>query len=230
MKIDFHVHSRHSFDSFMKIEKIIKIAKKRGLGAVAIVDHNTLMEKLNPSENFLVIPGSEIASDKGDIIGLFLSEHVKSRRAPEVIDEIRNQGGVSIIAHPYKRRSKIDEELLSKVDGIEGFNARSPALVNRLAREIASKYGLSMIAGSDAHFYFEIGRGLCVINNSVSSQEDLRKLVLRGKMKIVGSETAHYAEALSQMVRMVKTRELKVLRNVTLGVVHAISAGLKEKL
>jgi len=214
----------------MKVEKIVKVAKKKGLSAVAIVDHNSLIDEFNPSENFLVVRGSEIASDKGDIMGLFLSERVKSRRALEVIDEIRNQGGVSIIAHPYKGHSKIDEELLTKVDGIEGFNARSSARVNRLAQEVASRYGLPVTAGSDAHFYFEIGRGLCIINNSVSSQEDLRKLVLRGEMKVVGNETARYAEALSQMVRMVKNRELKVLRNVTSGVAHAMSVRLKEKL
>ena len=41
-KFDFHIHSKYSFDSFMDIEKIIKVAKKRGIDGIAIADHNTI--------------------------------------------------------------------------------------------------------------------------------------------------------------------------------------------
>ena len=39
---DFHIHSRYSHDSLMHPEKILTKAKKAGLDAVAITDHNTI--------------------------------------------------------------------------------------------------------------------------------------------------------------------------------------------
>ncbi|MCK5234581.1 MAG: PHP domain-containing protein, partial [Candidatus Aenigmarchaeota archaeon] len=42
MKLDLHIHSERSCDSFMKAGKIIEIAKKIGLDGIAITDHNAL--------------------------------------------------------------------------------------------------------------------------------------------------------------------------------------------
>jgi len=171
----------------MAIEKIIKVGRKRGLSGVAIVDHNTIAGGLkgvsiNKYDNFIVIPGSEITTDKGDILGLFLNEDIKPQAAFEVVDAIRRQGGVSILAHPYKRQ-KIDEELFRMVDGIEVFNARSTAHKNRLAQNLADKYNLPVTAESDAHFYFEIGRNFCIVDSNAPDEEAIRKSILAKKLE-----------------------------------------------
>ena len=42
MFIDLHMHEcTYSKDSFLKLEEIVELAKKRGLGAVCITDHES---------------------------------------------------------------------------------------------------------------------------------------------------------------------------------------------
>ena len=52
MKIDFHIHSKNSLDSFMSVDGIVRTAKKRGLDGVAIVDHNNLPDVAQEYKNF----------------------------------------------------------------------------------------------------------------------------------------------------------------------------------
>ena len=42
MKFDLHIHTKYSIDSTSKPEKIVKIAKKRGMDGVAVSDHNNI--------------------------------------------------------------------------------------------------------------------------------------------------------------------------------------------
>lgn len=208
----------------MKIDKIINVSKKKGLNGLAITDHNTIRgglkgTKLNKSQNFMVICGSEISTNKGHIIGLFLSEEIRSREALEVVDDIKSQGGISIIAHPYKRYAK-KEELFKKVDGAEVFNSRSNISQNIMSRELAIRYGLPMVAGSDAHFYFEIGRGLSIIDDAYDI-EDIRKQIPKGVTKTIGKVSFPYVKPLSKLVHLIKVKQPKLFFSVG---THIISA------
>ena len=219
----------------MTPDKIINVAKRTGLNGIAITDHNTIRGglkgvKLNKCEEFAVICGSEISTDKGDIIGLFLTEEVRSREALGVVDEIKTQGGISIIAHPYKRSIKVSKELLEKVNGVEGFNARSLASWNKKAREIARKNHLPIIAGSDAHFYFEIGRAFTFLDSNSFDMDDFKKSLINGRTRIFGSRLPLYMETFSQLVRMIKMKEPSLLIDTSLGIVYATYHELKEKL
>ncbi len=82
MMFDLHIHSKYSHDSYLSPPQIIKIAEKRGLDGIAITDHNTLKggietSKINNKDDFIVIVGSEIKTEYGDVIGLFLNEEIK---------------------------------------------------------------------------------------------------------------------------------------------------------
>ena len=69
MKIDFHVHSKYSPDCFMEPVRILKAAKSKGLGAVAISDHNTFechAKKMDLNE-MILIPAEEITLNKNHI-------------------------------------------------------------------------------------------------------------------------------------------------------------------
>lgn len=45
--------------------------------------------------------GSEISTERGEVIGLFLSEEIISRNFLEVIDLIKEQGGIVVLPHPF---------------------------------------------------------------------------------------------------------------------------------
>jgi len=43
MKYDLHIHSKYSHDSLLSPDNILKVARKRGLGGIAVTDHNTIL-------------------------------------------------------------------------------------------------------------------------------------------------------------------------------------------
>lgn len=191
MRLDLHVHSRYSKDSRMKPETILRGARKKGLDGIAVTDHNTVKgaieaKKCRNDGDVEVIVGSEIRTEYGDIIGLFLQEEVTSRRFLEAVDEIRGQGGTVVLAHPYRKNIVFPVELLGYVDMIEGFNARSPATLNVRAQALAARYRKPMTAGSDAHLPFEIGGGQTITNGG--SQRSL----LNEKTSLAGKESNFY--------------------------------------
>jgi len=192
MKFDLHIHSKYSYDSFLSPERIIKVAKRKGLHGVAITDHNTIkggieVLKINEDEDFQVIVGAEIRTEYGDIIGLFLEDEITANKFEEVIEEIKSQGGLSVLAHPY-RQYKFPEEIIDKVDLVEVFNARSKKRDNRRALHLAANYNKPVIAGSDAHLPFEIGRGSTI----VPAQVDLKNAIIDGLTKVEGCESNFY--------------------------------------
>jgi|LGVF01.2.fsa_nt_gb predicted metal-dependent phosphoesterase TrpH len=206
MKYDLHIHSKYSSDGVLEPEKIVKIAMKRGLNGIAITDHNTikggLKAKKCENEDFTVIVGSEISTERGEIIGLFLEEEIKSKDVPDVISEIKDQNGIIIIPHPFDelRHSAFHptEEDVEFIDCIEGFNSRCIyQKYNKKAIEFASKHNLTIVAGSDAHFANEIG-------NAGIITEDIREAIMKNDVAIFGKR--------SSLVNHVGTKVLKSWR------------------
>lgn len=188
MKYDLHIHSKYSYDSFLKPETIIKIARKRGLDGVAVTDHNTIKgglktAQINNYDDFEVIIGSEIKTEFGDIVGLFLTSEIKTIFFKEVIDEIKDQNGISILAHPYRQYNS-PEKLIEKIDAIEGFNARSTKKQNQLAVNLGKKFKKSIIGGSDSHSYLEIGKGYTILDSENLKESIEKKHVTSGGKEI----------------------------------------------
>jgi predicted metal-dependent phosphoesterase TrpH len=191
MKLDLHIHSSYSKDSFLKPETILKIAKERGLSGIAITDDDTIKgglvtQEINDDENFTVIVGSEVKTEYGDIIGLFLQDEITSRKFKEVVNEIKDQDGLVILAHPFRKGITFPFYLLKKIDLIEAFNARSSKNLNKKAFELATMHQKPIVAGSDSHIGFEIGRGKTIIEYSI--KDSLKK----GYTSIEGSESNFY--------------------------------------
>lgn len=207
---DLHIHSKFSIDSILEPQKIIKIARKRGLNGVAITDHNIIKggveAKKYCDKGFFVLIGSEVKTEIGDLSGLFLNDEIKSQNSLEVIDEIKDQGGLVILPHPFRAHNweKIDKRFLKKIDIIEGFNARCSAKKNERAQTFAKKEKIPMIGGSDAHFSMEIGRGKTIINY-VDDEENIKKAIMDGKTEIIGKELLPCFRGLSVIVKIAKT-------------------------
>ena len=210
MKIDFHIHTCYSYDSLMKPGKILNIAKKRGLDGIVVCDHNTIKggleaQRLNRDRRFHVIVGAEIATNAGDITGLFLTKEIESRDIDGVIREIREQNGKVVLNHPFYHHdlSKID---LSNIDFIEGYNSRLNNEDNQKAVDLANINNIPVIAGSDAHLYDEIGNGI----TTVKDIETLAPLAHEYK------QTPLRFITLSQYVKAVKKRETNIFISATI--------------
>lgn len=203
LKGDFHIHSSFSFDSFLKPSTIVEIAIRKGLDFIAITDHNTIQGAVETRKlaggNISVIIGAEIKTNKGDILGLFLNEEIKSRTACEVINEIRQQGGLAILPHPFKDELRFSAEEIGKFDAIE-VNARMSKWDNKKAAELGKKFTKPLIAGSDAHFAWEIGRAF----NCLPSISDLQEGVAHQKIRIDLKASSYVNTLLSYAIGRIK--------------------------
>ena len=170
----------------MSYEAVIRQARKRGLDALAITDHNRIEGAFELARRapFPVIIGEEIRTSQGEIIGYFLKEFIPRGLTPEeTIRRIREQGGLINIPHPFDslRGSVIKRDALYRigptVDMIEVFNGRViRKRENEMAVAYAKQIGKPAVAGSDAHIPYEIGRATIEISPFVDAQSFLSNL------------------------------------------------------
>ena len=190
LRMEMHLHTQYSIDSYLKLETIIKVCQRKGINCVAVTDHGTiegaerLREKIEKKNaKIKVITGEEIFTSKGEVIGLFLKERIPYLLSPEdTIRRIKKQGGLVYIPHPFIpfMANCLGEELYEfskEIDIVEVFNARS---FFRRSGERASQFaqdnGIVTAAGSDAHFASEIGNAYMELEEFNGPQEFLRKL------------------------------------------------------
>jgi hypothetical protein len=203
IEADFHIHSKFSQDSILSPRMIVKTALARGLSTIAVTDHGTLkgakkvIREVSSKKELLVIPGIELKTNFCDVVGLFLQTEIKSHNFYEVVDEIRKQDGVVILPHPLKYDRDVLEEIVNHVDLIEGLNGRMSHAQNDKAQNLAILAGKPVIAGSDAHFFFEIGCVRTLFSDSQESLSDLKKLILKDERTLVGKESPYFVHALS---------------------------------
>jgi predicted metal-dependent phosphoesterase TrpH len=166
LRIDLHLHTRGSWDSLSDPEAVLRRAEERGIGRIAITDHDRIAVALQMAERYpdRVIPGEEVRTAEGiDLIGLYLSEEIpRGTPAREVCERIRAQGGISYLPHPFAAgkggSGRLAEALAPLVDVIEVYNSRlRQEGKNELARELAARHDRPGGAGSDAHTVGEIG-------------------------------------------------------------------------
>jgi len=210
IEADLHVHTKYSFDCLLEPRTVIKIALMRGLSVIAITDHNTVKGSLaairvaSSVEKLIVIPGIEVKTDMGDLIGLYVQEEIKSRYFYDAIDEIRAQGGLVVLPHPYRGHKGAVEELAKLADLIEVVNGRCSHARNAKAHQLAKETGKPTVAGSDAHFAFEIGRVKTKFYSSASSPEELRKEILSCERELVGKESPFLVHGLTFAIEILK--------------------------
>lgn len=216
MKADLHIHTCYSPDCNSSLESIIDRCRKLGIGCVAITDHDTIEGalKMKQMAPFPVIIGEEVMSSDGEIIGYFLTEEIPSGLPPEeVINQIKGQGGLVCLPHPFDgfgrfplKASKRDA-LLSKVDIIEVFNARSLSLSYcKRARTLVQRNGILASAGSDAHAPREIGKAY-VEMPAFDGPEEFKIALSKGK--IFGQKNGvkdHFLTTLGTLTRRMNLR------------------------
>jgi dephospho-CoA kinase len=184
-RVDLHVHTSASRDCLTDPAALVRRAREAGLDRIAVTDHDEIdgafaARELDPE---LVIVGEEVRTAEGlDLIGLFLERRVPPGSGfRETAGEIRAQGGVVYLPHPFDVRRGGDEEFLAGVadcvDAVEGINARvhDPER-NARAGEWARSRDLPLGAGSDAHLLREVGAARCVVPPFEGAEELLVSL------------------------------------------------------
>lgn len=161
--IDLHMHTNHSWDCATDPEALMYAARRVGLTAIAVTDHNEISGALACAEfaedyGVQVIVGEEVKTRDGEVIGLFLVERIEPGLGwHETLARIREQDGLVYVPHPFDRLHTIPSaqllrDTVDEIDAFEVYNARLAFEgYNRDAQRFASRYNLVEGAGSDAH-------------------------------------------------------------------------------
>jgi predicted metal-dependent phosphoesterase TrpH len=165
IEVDLHMHTDHSGDCATPVEVLLQTARDRGLGAIAITDHNEVSGALEAAaiaesmDDLKVIVAEEVkTAEQGEVIGLFLKEKIpKGLTMAETIAAIREQGGLVYVPHPFDRFHSVPDyehllDIVEDVDMLEVFNPRvALTAFNEEAVRFAGKYRIVPAAGSDSH-------------------------------------------------------------------------------
>ncbi len=213
MKAIFHIHTDNSYDSLTKPEKVVDFAVRHKVDVLFITDHDTIKGSIKAREYAIknnlpvtVIIGAEYKTNIGDMTGLFLKKEVKARDYKQFIKEVKEQGGVVILNHPFcgHDTSKFKNLTNKELDFIEVFNARCSDKKNEKALNLANKKKTKRIYGNDAHLGCELGK---VIIEFASLQE-----FKKGKIKPIKTErTKKRLIYRSQIIKGLKKKNLKLI-------------------
>jgi predicted metal-dependent phosphoesterase TrpH len=166
IEVDLHMHTDHSGDCATPVDVLLRTARDRGLGAIAITDHNEVSGALEArriaaetGDDLKVIVAEEVkTAEQGEVIGLFIEEKIpKGLTMAETIAEIRAQGGLVYVPHPFDRFHSVPDyehliEIVEDIDILEVFNPRvAVTAFNEEAERFARKYRIVPGAGSDSH-------------------------------------------------------------------------------
>lgn len=184
IKALFHIHTQASSDASITPHELVTYCLKNNISTITITDHNT-MKGIEPvrkiATQLKIIPGEEIQTKEGgELIGLFLTKEItKETPALEVIKEIRRQGGIVYLPHPFDtvRRRQFNPDFIdsiaSHVDIVEIFNSRNiHESANIAAKKFAILKNIAGCVGADAHIKSEL-KNAHVLLPSFSNSEEL---------------------------------------------------------
>ncbi|MDD4162064.1 MAG: PHP-associated domain-containing protein, partial [Methanothrix sp.] len=177
------------------VRAILQAAVRRGLAGLSITDHDTLQGSLKAMKiireerlDLILIPGAEVTTSEGHLLVLGIEELPPRGRSPEeTSDMAREQGGITIVPHPYHPfRHAIGR--IPDCDAVEVYNSKHIfGIANARARRGAKKLHLPMVAGSDSHFAATVGLGVTEIE--AADAEETVQAIRAGRTLVVGKRT-----------------------------------------
>lgn len=196
MLTELHTHTVFSRGTKLVVEGIdgpeqmLKIAKSKGIEAIAITDHDTIdgylhAKKYSKKYGIFLIPGEEVTTADGHLVALGISDFIKPQMSlEETLDIVHNQGGIGISSHPFDLKKCGLNYKAQHCDAIEAYNSINlERISNWKAQRFARKYRKPVTAGSDAHSAEMIGNAL----NNLSAEKDIDsiiKAIKKGRNKI----------------------------------------------
>lgn len=203
---DLHLHTtKHSFDSEMPPQAMVRRAKELGLDGVVITEHDWLwteseLEELRrPAGDLVILSGMEVTTREGDFLVYGITDPFKcsrGMRAADLCKEVHRQGGAVVAAHPFRWGQKFADILKNEkleLDGLELMTSHMDDHCRLKAREVyeglKARQKVAGLGNSDAHREEVLGICYTEFPGTIRNNSDLVR-VLRS-----GQAVAHDREA-----------------------------------
>ncbi len=199
MKIDLHVHTNVSSPcSLIPPQRAIQWAIEVGLDGICVTEHDEIAgaqvtSKLGLELGFPVFRGIEIYTEFGDMLVYGLYRDAPGWKTPfaDLLEMCREAGAVVVPAHSCRVTGELErvhgperaDWLLRNVDAVETHNGGCTPGGNEAALELARRYGLPGIGGSDAHHEFQLGRCYTLFQDEVRTDEELIAALKSGRCR-----------------------------------------------
>jgi predicted metal-dependent phosphoesterase TrpH len=217
-----HLHTCASHDARASIEQYAIRAKKLKLAGFAVTDHDATVDldevqRVSAEHGITIIPGIEVSTPQGDLVGLFVSQKPSSNHINDAARSIAEQDGVVYFPHPCRNRS-LDEVDYSVIDLIEIFNSRCRPDENVEAEELASAHNIHGISGADAHRVSDMG--LATVSFDSENPDEVKRSLKAGhynlhNLKYTPQHGIIYAIAVAHYRKYpFLTATLKILRRI----------------
>jgi predicted metal-dependent phosphoesterase TrpH len=194
----FSSHNHTNFSDGANYRDVIDTLVKNGANLIALTDHNN-MRVAKYAESYIkdkypecqYLNGEEIDSEFGDILAYGLQKEIllegrEKLPIKKIIDNIHNQGGLAVIAHPFHPIEGIfrtfgglnkSEIINFEFDGIEFFHADLPPFLNNMCASLLKlKPQLFILGADDAHSIHHIGRYLTLIGPNISDVHNIDEI------------------------------------------------------
>lgn len=183
-----HVHTYYPQDA-KAIKRLGALASKIGLDFVVISDHNSLSALHDGKEGMygktLVLIGDEVSTNSGHLLVWGIQKPIVSSDARAVAREVRAQGGIIFIAHPFAKDYGWKDWTFTDYDGIEVYNTQANALDEDF---------LSLIVRGVVLFPDEFYRSMIKVSPEATKKWDA--LLAERKVVGIGSTDAHESHGL----------------------------------
>ncbi len=219
VRLDLHVHSRHSPDSSLGLETIVDRLGIAGLRGFALTDHNSvaghpaMSDLAHRNPMYLMVPGVEVSTREGHLLVYGVSEVPPVHRPlAETLDWVHARGVVAVLAHPLRLAHGVGRRVAetAPADGIETVNGHNGELANARAGVIATGRRLATTGGSDAHDAKGLGRAFTELPDEVDSVDAFLAALRRARCDARG-ESLH---GLARVSLGVRTGLLRVARGL----------------
>ncbi|MHB1319698.1 MAG: PHP domain-containing protein [Anaerolineae bacterium] len=196
MLIDLHVHTdRYSTCGRSSPEAMIERAMELGLDALVFTEHNlhwpvdelVALQARYPSVRLYT--GTELTSAAGDdflVYGLTERNRVGAgMEAAEILNMARRQGAAVILAHPYRYRDAVPQEIYTQpVDAIEIMSTNIYNYSHLRAVALAGELGTPSTAASDGHHADMLGLYALEVDHLPEDEHALAELIKSGEMRL----------------------------------------------
>lgn len=185
--IDLHVHTTYGSQcSRLRPQELIRAARRRRLDGLCITEHNycwddhafNSLAEAAWEEGIRLFRGIEVTTDRGHVLvfGLpgFISGIHRLGRLRQVVEEY---GGLMILAHPVRQEGLLvlsnGSLPLDYVDALEVYNGTYTEAERQEALDLAGKFGLLGVGGSDAHDFYSVGSSVTILDYEVETEAEL---------------------------------------------------------